>query len=158
MLMKDKSTELEAQPPVIACDPTPISPEQRERWMEVGRQLYGAIQEIRELPDGYAFRLPSQPEMLLLAAEVLNFERLCCPFIHYTLEVEPNRGPFWFQWRGSEEIKAFVRMGFESANLIDEHVAKAAGFSISGRTDIDSVETALETINLVNERFAGSQS
>jgi hypothetical protein len=45
-------------------------------------------------------------------------------------------------------------MGFESANLFDEDVAKAAGFNIWARTDIDSVETALKTIDSINERFA----
>jgi len=62
---------------IIACDPNAISAEQRERWLEVGTQLYAAVQEVQELPDGYTFRLPSDPEMLLIVAEDLNFERLC---------------------------------------------------------------------------------
>jgi hypothetical protein len=45
-------------------------------------------------------------------------------------------------------------MAFESGNLLDERVAKAAGFSIAARTDLNSVETTLETIDRVNERFA----
>jgi len=79
---------------IIACDPNAISAEQRERWLEVGTQLYAAVQEVQELPDGYTFRLPSDPEMLLIVAEDLNFERLCCPFVRYTLEIEPHGGPF----------------------------------------------------------------
>jgi hypothetical protein len=91
---------------------------------------------------------------LLLVAEDLNFERLCCPFIRYTLEIEPNKGPFWLRMIGGAGVKKFVRMGFEAANLIDVKVAKAAGFSVTDRTELDSVETALETIDKVNERFA----
>jgi len=45
-------------------------------------------------------------------------------------------------------------MSFESSNLLNEQVAQAVGFSIAARTDIDSVETALETVNVVNEQFA----
>jgi hypothetical protein len=70
----------------IACNPHAVPAEQRERWMIVGTQLYAAVQEVQELPDGYAFRLPTDPEMLLLVAEDLNMERLCCPFLRFTLE------------------------------------------------------------------------
>jgi hypothetical protein len=45
-------------------------------------------------------------------------------------------------------------MGFETSNVIDENVAKAAGFSVSSRINLDSVETTLELIDKVNERFA----
>ncbi len=140
---------------VIACDPHALTAEEHERWLgTIAPQLYGAIQEIQELPDGYAFRLPNDPQMLLLAAEDLNMERLCCPFVRYTLEIEPNRGPFWLRFTGGEGVKEFLRMSFESSNLLDEQVAKAAGFSVAARTDLDSVETVLETIDRVNERFA----
>jgi len=157
MVSMDKATELETQPTVIACDVSPFTPDQRERWVEeVAPQLYSAVQEIQELPTGYALCLPSDPEILLLAAEELNFGRLCCPFVHYALEIEPNRGPFWLRMTGGEGVKAFLRMSFEATTLINEEVAKAAGFNLSDRTDIDSVETTLETVDRVNKRFAGS--
>jgi hypothetical protein len=152
-MLSDTRPNSEVEIP-IACDPTPITPDQRERWMVVGTQVYQAIQEIQELPDGYAFRLPDDPEMLLLVGEDLNYERLCCPFVRYTLEIEPNRGPFWLRMTGGKGVKEFVRMGFEASNVIDENVAKAAGFSVSNRINLDSVETTLEIIDKVNERFA----
>lgn len=138
---------------VIACEPNALTAEEQVRWMEVGTKMYRAIEEIQELPDGYAFRLPSNSEMLMLVAEDLTFDRLCCPFIHFMVEIEPNRGPIWLRMAGGEGVKTFLRMSFEAANLVDEQVAKAAGFSVSARTDLDSVETALETAYLVNERF-----
>lgn len=142
--------------PIIACNPNALTPVQRERWMELGQQVYGAFQEIQELPDGYAFRLPLSAEMLLLVAEDLNMERLCCPFVQYTLEILPNGGDLWFRWTGGEGVKEFLRMSFESANLIDEHVAKAAGFSISNRAELTSVDATIEVVNNVNTRFAGA--
>ena len=46
---------------VIACNPFAITEEDNKRWLEsIGPQLYGAVQEIRDLPDGYAFRLPKR--------------------------------------------------------------------------------------------------
>ena len=113
-----------------------------------------AVQEVQERPDGYAFRLPTDSEMLLLVAEDLNMERLCCPFLRFTLEIEPNGGPFWLRFTGGEGVKEFLRMSFESSNLLNEQVAQAAGFSIASRTELDSVETTIETISAVNERFA----
>ena len=149
------STDTTAQSEVIiACNPNALTPQQRECWLEVGTQLYAAVQEVQELPDGYAFRLPSTSEMLLLVAEDLNFERLCCPFIHFTLDIAPNGAPFWLRYTGGEGVKEFLRISFEMSNLLNEQVAQAAGLSIAARTDINSLETGLQVTSLVNEQFA----
>ena len=147
----DTSTQSEI---IIACNPDALTPEQQERWVEVGTQLYGAVQEVQELPDGYAFRLPSTSAMLLLVAEDLNFERLCCPFIHFTLDIAPNGAPFWLRFTGAEGVKEFLRISFEASTLLNEQVAQAAGLSIAARTDINSVETGLEAVSFINEQFA----
>jgi hypothetical protein len=139
----------------IACDPSAIAPDQQEYWVkEIVPKLYKAVQEIQELPDGYAFRLPNDSETLLLVAEDLNLERLCCPFIRYTLEIEPNKGPFWLRMTGGEGVKEFLWMAFETAIYFDPQVAKAAGLHISASPEIDSVETALATVDRLNERYA----
>jgi hypothetical protein len=139
----------------IVCDPSAVAPGQQEYWVkEIVPKLYRAVQEIQELPNGWAWRLPSTPEILLLVAEDLNIERLCCPFVHYTLEIEPNRGPFWLRMTGSEGVKEFLRMAFEAANYFDPQVAKAARLNISAGPEMDSVETALATVDRLNERFA----
>jgi hypothetical protein len=139
---------------IIACDPNAIPAEQRERWLEVATQMYAAVQEVQELLDGYAFRLPSDPDMLPIVAEDLNYDRLCCPFIRYTLDIEPNGGSYWLRFTGGEGVKEFLRMSFETSNLLTAQVAQAVGFSIVARNDINSVETALQTVIMVNEQFA----
>lgn len=141
---------------IIACDPNPIPHEQRERWLEVATQMYAAVQEVHELPDGYAFRLPSSPEMLPIVAEDLNIDRLCCPFLRFTLDIEPNGGPYWLRLTGGEGVKEFLRMSFESSNLLNEEVARAVGFSTASRTDMASVEAALQAVDRVNEQFAAA--
>jgi hypothetical protein len=87
-------------------------------------------------------------------AEDLHIERLCCPFVHYTLEIEPNRGPFWLRMTGREGVKEFLRMAYESANYFDVQVVKAAGLHSSTSPEMDSIETALETVDRLYERFA----
>jgi hypothetical protein len=150
--MSPETTSVDDLP--IACDPSALTDEQQARWMIVGKQLYPAIQEVRDLPDGYAFRLPNDAATLLLIAEDLSFERLCCPFLRFTLEVEPGHGPVWLSFTGGEGAKEFLRISFESANLLDEAVARAAGFNVVERKDMESLEDVLKAVDITNERYA----
>jgi hypothetical protein len=102
----------------LVCDPTAISPERRERWAAVTGELYRLVQEVRELPDGFALRLPTQEEVLALAAEEMNFERLCCPFLRISLEVEPNHGPSWLRMTGGDGVRDFLRTALESSEAV----------------------------------------
>lgn len=139
----------------IACDPNAVPADQQEYWLkELVPKLYGAVEEIKELPNGWAWRLPSTPEILVLLAEDLNLERLCCPFVHYTLEIERNGGPFWLSWTGGEGVKEYLWMAFAEANVFDEQVARAAGFNVANSKDLDSVQTVIEVIDSVNQRYA----
>ena len=36
-------------------------------------------------------------------------ERLCCPFLTFTLEVSPERGPLLLRLTGAEGVKDFIR-------------------------------------------------
>ena len=147
--MQLHTTPIEVIP--IACDPHALSAEQQKRWMIVGKQMYSAIEEIRELPDGYAFRLPGTAEMLMIIAEDLTMERLCCPFLHFTLDIERTGEPFWLSFTGGEGAKEFLRTSIEEFNMLDVEVAKVAGFSVSNAKDIDSVNAAIEAANTVNK-------
>ena len=92
----------------LACVPSALTPDQQEYWVkEIVPKLYREVQEIQELPNGWVWRLPSTPQVLMLVAEDLNMERLCCPFVNYTLEIEPNHGPFWLRMTGGEGVKEF---------------------------------------------------
>ena len=92
----------------IACDMTALSPEQRQRHGALSRQLAQATAEVKELPDGYAFRYASEEGTWLAAAEYVELERQCCPFFHFALEREPEGGPVWLRLTGGEGVKAFL--------------------------------------------------
>ena len=149
------NTHLTENPP-LACVPNAVPADQQEDWVnKIAPKLYGAVQEIKELPNGWSWRLPSTSEILQLVAQDLEVERLCCPFVNYTLELEPNRGPFWLRMTGGEGVKEFLRIAYgEGAKYFDAQVAKAAGFDISASPEIDSVETALEAVDQLNQRYA----
>ena len=139
----------------IACDASVLTPEEREHWVQdIAPKLYPQVQEIRELPNGWAWRLPSTPEVLFLLAEEMNVERLCCPFVTYTLEIQPNRGPFWLRMTGGAGVKTFLRLAFETTNHFDAEVGTAAGLDIPAGPEMDSVETVLEAVDKLNERYA----
>lgn len=93
----------------IACDMSAIDPALRARHIAAGGEVFGAAEEIREIPGGYAFRLPAESDTLLKAAEFISLERLCCPFLRFSLEVEPEGGPVRLRLTGREGVKAFVR-------------------------------------------------
>ena len=97
--------------PVIACSTSVFSPAQRERWNQLRIRWREGIREIRELPDGYAFRLELDGPTLPEIAEWIALERLCCPFLAFALELEPAGGPAWLRLTGRAGVKDVLRAG-----------------------------------------------
>ena len=93
----------------IACNPTALDAEQRERKRLLQQQLRADVWEIRELPDGYAFRHSSESSMCLVVAEFIALERLCCPFLDFGFDVERDGGPLWFRMTGGKEAKRVLQ-------------------------------------------------
>ena len=99
----------------IACDMTALNAAQRERQQALMKSFHALVQEMQETNDGYAFRLAADTETILLAAEFITIERLCCPFFNFALEVGPPDAPLWLRISGREGVKEFIKMelGFE---------------------------------------------
>ena len=92
----------------FACDMTAIAPEKRGTHLSTIDGLFRAVEEVLELPHGYAFRLPNESETLLRAAEFIALERLCCPFFGFTVEAEREGGAVWLALTGREGVKPFI--------------------------------------------------
>ncbi|MBI3797735.1 MAG: hypothetical protein HY268_12310 [Deltaproteobacteria bacterium] len=101
------------KPPVtespIACDFSALTAEQRAHRQILARQMHAVTKEVRELPDGYAFRFSAEPELCLTLAEFITLERLCCPFFTFILELEREGGPLWLRLTGHEGVKQFLQ-------------------------------------------------
>ena len=97
--------------PAPACiiDETALSASERENHLSVAHKVMSAIQEVRELPDGYALRLPLEASMIQVAAEFIALEQKCCGFIGFNLEIEPNNGPMWLSLTGGAGAKEFLQ-------------------------------------------------
>ena len=93
----------------IACDLSGLNPQQRDRRQELMGRVRAAAEERKELSDGYAIRLPSEPSLVMAAAELVNLERLCCPFFHFVMEIEREGGPLWLHITGRQGVKEFLK-------------------------------------------------
>ncbi len=92
----------------LFCDLSALDRAQREHHQANTGQLFGAVEEIEELHDGYVFRLPAESATILQAAEFITLERLCCPFFNFALELEREGGPLWLKMTGREGVKQFL--------------------------------------------------
>lgn len=100
-------TEIETIDRELACR---LPDEEKDRqWEDVASEVYAAVEETRELEDGYAFRFPSSDGWVRTLTEYVLYERGCCPFFRFELAVEPEGGPTWLCLRGGEDVKHFVR-------------------------------------------------
>ena len=103
----------------LACDMTAITPEQRPQHLATSRELFSQIQEVRELSNGYEFRLAEGPNLISKLAEFVSLEKLCCPFLNFVIEIEAENGPVSLRLTGRDGVKAFIR----------EEIAGLTGFT-----------------------------
>ena len=104
------SSSKDSQP--FACSLTALNAEQRKRHAELAKTLHESVKEVQELPDGYAFRLPDDAKTIVATAEFISYERLCCPFFKFNLEVESDGKPVWLKLTGREGVKQFLKTEF----------------------------------------------
>ncbi len=84
------------------------------RGEELAGGLFAAVEEVAELPDGYAYRFSSNGSQLAPLLEFIAAERRCCPFLTFELVFEPYGGPLWLRLRGSPQVKAFIAEAFNT--------------------------------------------
>ena len=110
----------------FVCDMNAIRPEHRDRHMATALEVFQAVQSIRELSNGFAFRLPNETTLLMKTAEFIANERLCCPFFGFTVEFEPEGGSLWLHLTGRDGVKPFIQA--EIGEALNESVARAVRF------------------------------
>ena len=95
----------------LACDLKAFRGEERKRWEQLAVKLFTSVEERRELPDGYAFRLAGSVSWAEAAAWS-DMETRCCPFFDIQLERKREHGALWLQLRGRDGVKQFIREEF----------------------------------------------
>ena len=94
----------------IACSLT--DPEFQQRRADLLKTFQGALLETKELVEGYAYRFPSGANWIAELAQLITFERECCPFLRFNLRLEPANGPLWLELTGPEGTKDFLQSLF----------------------------------------------
>jgi hypothetical protein len=89
--MMKNEVHIERESP-FACVMDAIEPNKRHEHIATAKFVFAAVTDVRELPNGYAFHLPNNSEMLRKVGDFISLERLCCPFFGFTLEVEREGG------------------------------------------------------------------
>jgi hypothetical protein len=103
------------QEPPLACRRDALTPAERELHAERLAALRKATREVKELPQGYAFRLDASRETLANAAAWIALERLCCPFFDFALELPAGAEATWLRVTGPAGAKAILGAALETA-------------------------------------------
>jgi hypothetical protein len=75
-------------------------------------RFQSSLQEVRELPNGFALRFEDDGSLFGRMAEWVRLESLCCPFLDFELRAEERSGPIWLRLTGPEGAKEFLRNPF----------------------------------------------
>lgn len=92
----------------FACDMSAVAADQRDAHLATINKLFRAVESVRELPNGYTFRLTNEADVLTNAVEFIALERLCCPFFGFGLDIEREGGAVWMSLTGREGVKPFI--------------------------------------------------
>ncbi len=97
----------------IACNLSAIPPEQRNRYQELRDLLQEKALQVDELPDGYAFKFLAGTVSVIDLAEFITMERLCCPFIDFSLQFPAGNSPITLLLSGEGGVKDVLQAELE---------------------------------------------
>ena len=101
----------------LACNLDAISASDRPRYNELRRMLAASVVGKRELPAGVAIQISVERIALAQLAEWISFERKCCPFLEFKIDVAPESGPVWLSLTGRTGVKEFLSQAFSSPTV-----------------------------------------
>ena len=96
----------------LACDLGAISASDRPRYHELRRAVAAWVVGKRELADGLAIQIDIGRIALPELAEWISFERKCCPFFEFRIDLASGSGPVWLSLTGRAGVKEFITEAF----------------------------------------------
>lgn len=96
----------DTSPRPLFCKLTDAEKVRRQRDLQ--EELCSGVQETIRMDDGFALKFPGERQWLERVAEIIGFERECCPFLLLELRAEPDAGPIWLRLRGPEGTVGFL--------------------------------------------------
>ncbi len=99
--------------------PCSLSARQLERRRStLSKQLKPGIQEVIELPDGYALRFQGDGQWDRKLMDFVLFERSCCGSMTFELAFSSDGGPIWLSLRGDDAVKPLLKESFEDIGIL----------------------------------------
>jgi hypothetical protein len=99
----------------LVCNMNVFTPEQREAHILKTIQLSQSVQSVQEVENGYEFVFPNGTDFISRIAEFISNERLCCPFLRFTLTVSPGSEPITLSLSGPLGTQEFLKAEFAGA-------------------------------------------
>ena len=101
----------------LACNMDVFTPIQRDFHIQNTLQLAQAAHGVNKVENGYEFFFPNRTDLISKIAEFIAHERMCCPFLKFTLRVSSNSGPVSLLLTGPEGTQEFLRAEFNGVIL-----------------------------------------
>jgi len=98
------ASTLSAETP-LACNLKALTPEERKAHKQRGERLFPAA-KVALIASGYSLELPAA--LWLEAAQWVELERKCCPFLQFQLESEAESGTVVLRLTGRPGVKEFL--------------------------------------------------
>jgi hypothetical protein len=92
----------------LACNVKAMPPEKRPRYNELVNQLRRGIRSRVALPHGYRYTFTTEAVSLREAAEWIELERLCCPFLTLQLAATGASAEWTLTLTGPKGVKAIL--------------------------------------------------
>ena len=92
---------------VLECRLDIFDGPEKLRYQALREAMKPAVEEIRELAEGYAARLRPDPALFRQVAEWITLERCCCPFLGLGLNWSEGDA-VWLSLTGGPGVKAFL--------------------------------------------------
>ncbi len=98
----------------LSCDLTVLSREQRKRHSVLISFVLSHHLNVREFEDGYEFMFKSEPDVFLKLSEWIVLERMCCPFLSFSVAYDRGHGPIRLGVTGPVGAKEVLKAAYET--------------------------------------------
>ena len=99
----------------LACNMGVFTAAQRKSHIQTTTELIQAVQRVQEVENGYKFTFPNETGFISKIAEFISNERLCCPFLKFTLNIVSNSEPVSLALTGPIGTQEFLHAEFDGA-------------------------------------------
>lgn len=99
----------------IACSHSVFTKEQRTAYKRIWEALETRRIRISELENGLQHQFPGDAETLRLVNEWVSMERICCPFLTFSVIASHEEKPVLLQLTGNEEVKSFLKESIQAS-------------------------------------------